>query len=79
MARFLKLTNFILNANDIKKIAIEPNKYYIHLAYKNFNGNLWSVGAFGFGAISSYTDVIEVCGTNHSDDYKLVSEWINKV
>jgi hypothetical protein len=38
MSKFLKLTNFILNANDICKISIFPNKYVIHLAYKKVDG-----------------------------------------
>lgn len=29
MSRFLRLTNFLLNTNDIHQIVIQPNKYYI--------------------------------------------------
>jgi hypothetical protein len=29
MSKFIKLTNFLLNTNDIHKIVIQPNKYYI--------------------------------------------------
>ena len=79
MTKFLKLTNFILNANDIYKITIKPNKYFIHLSYKKMDGFLWSVGGFGLGNFSSFTEDFEVCEIKHSTDYKLVTEWINKI
>jgi hypothetical protein len=34
--------------------------------------------SFGPGYISSYTYEFEVCKTNHSTDYKIVTDWINK-
>ena len=79
MSRFLKLTNFILNANDIHKIVIKPNVYHIHIASKKFNGFSWTTAIFGVGSISSYSDLIEVCERKHATDYKIVSEWINKL
>jgi len=79
MSRFLKLTNFILNANDIHKIVINPNVYYIHIASKQISGFSWTTAIFGFGSISSYSDLIEVCEKKHATDYKTVSEWINKI
>jgi hypothetical protein len=77
MSKFLKLTNFILNANNICKISIFPNKYVIHLAYKKVDGFLWIIGGFGLGNISSCPQEIEVCEINHGTDYKIVTEWIN--
>lgn len=41
-------------------------------------GFTWGVGGFGLGNISSYTSEIEVCETNHSIDYKIVTDWIDK-
>ena len=78
MSKFLKLTNFLLNTNDIHKIVIQPNKYYIHIISKKIDGSIWSMGGVGFGNISSATSEIEVCETKHSIDYKIVSEWISK-
>ena len=77
MSKFIKLTNFLLNANDIHKIVIQPNKYYIHIVGKKIDGFTWGVGGFGLGNISSYTSEIEVCKTNHSIDYKIVTDWID--
>jgi hypothetical protein len=78
MSKFLKFTNFILNTNDIHKISIHPNKYYIHIVGKKLDGFNWGFGAFGLGNISSYTSEIEVCETKHSTDYKILSDWIDK-
>jgi hypothetical protein len=44
---------------------------------KNINGFTWGIGGFGLGNISSYTSEIEVCKTNNSTDYKIVTDWID--
>jgi len=78
MSKFIKLTNLLLNTNDIHKIVIQPNKYYIHIVSKKKDGFNWGIGGFGLGNISSCTSEIEVCETKHSTDYKIVSDWISK-
>jgi len=82
MSKFIKLTNFLLNTNDIHKIVIQPNKYYIHIVSKKIDGFNWGIGLFGLGLglgkISSYTSEFEVCQTKHLIDYKIVSDWISK-
>ena len=78
MSKFLKLTNFVLNPNDIHKIAIQPNKYYIHVAGKETYGSAMSFFGFGRGIFLSHTGEIEVCKTKHSVDYKKVTDWIDK-
>jgi hypothetical protein len=78
MSKFIKLTNFLLNANDIHKIVIQPNKYFIHIVSKKIDGFYWGIGSFGIGNISSYTSEIEVCEMKHSTDYKTVTDWINQ-
>lgn len=78
MSKFLKLTNFIINVNDIHTILIKPNKYYINVITKRVDGVNWSFVGFGIGNISSYINEIEVCETKHSIDYKKVTEWIEK-
>jgi hypothetical protein len=76
MSRFLKLTNFLLNTNDIHQILIHPNQYYIMI--KNIDGFHWSVAGSGTGWINSTTSQIKVCETEHPTDYKIVSDWISK-
>jgi hypothetical protein len=78
MSKFIKLTNFLLNTNDIHKIVIQPNKYYIHIISKKIDGFNWSFSGFGSGSIYSNTSEIEVCEMKHSTDYKIVSDWISK-
>ncbi len=77
MSKFLKLTNFLLNTNDIHKIVIKPNKYCIHVAGKTLDGFIWIIGGIGVGRATSYTSEIEVCEKEHSTDYKIVTDWIN--
>jgi hypothetical protein len=79
MSKFIKLSNIIFNTNDIHKIVIKPNKYYIHIVNKKIDGFNWNLGVFGIGAISSYTYEVEVCETKDSIDYKIVSDWIDKM
>jgi len=78
MSKFIKLTNFLINTNDIHKIVIQPNKYCIHIVSKKLDGFNWGIGGFGIGYIYSYTSEVEVCETKHSTDYKIVTDWIDK-
>ena len=78
MSKFLKLTNYIFNTNNIHKIVIYPNKYIIHITTNQISGFNWGIGGFGLGSISSDASEVEVCQTAHSTDYKLVSDWIDK-
>jgi hypothetical protein len=76
MTRFLKLTSAILNTNYIHKILILPNKYYIYCTNYNING----LNIAGTGFIKTTNEFeIEVCETNHNLDYKIVSDFINKI
>ena len=78
MSKFIKLTNFLINTNNIHSILIQPNKYVIQIFSKKING--FNVGIFGFsiGDISSVTSEIEVCEKKHSTDYKIITDFINK-
>jgi len=78
MSKFIKLTNLLLNTNDIHKIVIQPNKYCFHIVSKKMDGFNWGICGFGLGYIFSYNYEFEVCETNHSTDYKIVTDWIDK-
>lgn len=78
MSKFLRLTNFILNSNDINRIVINPNKYHIFFTSEKNNGFGLCFYGFGFGGISSNVNELEICETNHPNDYKMVTDWINK-
>jgi hypothetical protein len=78
MSKFVKLTKMLINEKYIQSIIIKPNKYFINLNSSKFYGSTWTIAAFGNGTISSYNSEIEVCETQNSDDYKILSEWIDK-
>jgi hypothetical protein len=80
MTRFIKLTNMLLNTNNINKILIKPNKYFIYVADKKFDGFVWLIGGSGMGNFTTCnnTTEIEICETKDPIDYKMVSEWIDK-
>lgn len=45
-----------------------------------FDGTSWSITGSGMGHISSCKDSeIEVCETKHPTDYKMGSDWIDKI
>ena len=77
MSKFIKLKNLIININYIQSIVIKPNKYYINVVSNKFHGSNWSSPLIGIGTISSYNSEIEVCETENSSDYKIVSHWID--
>jgi hypothetical protein len=78
MTKFIKLTNLIINIKYIQSIVIKPNKYCINMMSNQFDGANWNNPIFGWGTISSYNYVIEVCKTENSSDYKIVSYLIDE-
>ena len=79
MSKFIKFTNMLLNTNDIHKIVIQPNKYFIHTASKKIDGWNWtSRSGLGIGHIASDTDEIEVCKIKSPINYDILTDWISK-
>jgi hypothetical protein len=77
MSRFIKLTNVIVNTNYIHEIIIKPNKYYI--MSKKLDGFELKFAGSGIGWINQQYEQIVVCETKDPIDYKIVSDWINKL
>ena len=77
MSKFIKLSKFIINTNYIHSIVIKPNKYSVYMVSNKFTGLQWTIAGFGFGTISSDNYELEVCEIKHSNDYKIVSDWID--
>ena len=75
MLKFIKLSSVIINTTHIKKITLQPNKYYIQFINNKVDG--WFI--FGGGTVDSYTDEIEVCKTKSPEDYETISDFITKL
>lgn len=73
--RFLKLTKYIININNISYIEKEKNKFNIVLNRAPFiDGFLM----FGSGAIGSESKTFEVHHSRENNDYEIVKQWIEK-
>lgn len=74
MTRFLRLTNMLLNVNQIRLIEITPDKYKIRMISHTFGGYF----IFGSGGFDSYNHDFDCCKKQHSTDYKIISEWLEQ-
>lgn len=72
---FLKLTTMIINTHQIRKIIIQPNKYYIHMIKDDIDGTFM----FASGRITSDLEKIEVCKEKHHVDYYRMANFIEKI
>ena len=70
MAKFIKLTNIIINT---KKII--TTKYNIIMSTQHFYGDL----ILGSGEIQTISNKIEICKNKHPNDYQLVERWIKQI
>lgn len=71
-SRFLRLTNFLININQIRRIDMSPGAYKIHLIQDELKG----VTFMGTGYFTSQTETYTVSEKDHINDYKIVTEWI---
>jgi hypothetical protein len=75
MSRFLKLTGCMINVSNIRYILLDkPKVYNIKMTTNYFNGFI----LFGSGFIHSDNLEVTVCEKENPEDYKTVTEWINK-
>ena len=72
MSRFLKLTNFLINVNQIRRIDMPPGVYKIHLMPCEYSG----LHFMGSGYITSAAESYTVTEKDHILDYKIVTDWI---
>ena len=72
MSRFLRLTNMLLNVNQIRLIEITPDKYKIRMIAHHISGFTF----FGSGGFDSYNHDFNCCKKENSIDYKIISEWL---
>ena len=72
MSRFLRLTNYLINVNQIRRIDIKSNEYKIHLIPSELSGFILA----GSGTFESEGECYTVSQKDHNTDYKIVSDWI---
>ena len=72
MSRFLRLTNLLINVNQIRRIDIKPNEYKIHLIPSELSGFM----LLGSGTFQSAAERYTISEKEHETDYKMISEWI---
>ena len=71
-SRFLRLTSFLLNVNQIRRIDINPGVYKIHLIPTELSG----FTLVGSGTFQSSAETYTVIEKDNTIDYKLIDEWI---
>lgn len=78
MSKFLKLTSGIINERHIHSIFVVPNKYFIKVMSNEISGYYWMFASWGVGSVDSYNSEIEICKIKNANDYKIVSDWIDR-
>ena len=71
-SRFLRLTNFLINVNQIRRIDMPPGAYKIHLIPSEFSG----FTIFGSGSFTTAAETYTISEKDHILDYKIVSDWL---
>ena len=71
-SRFLRLTKFLINVNQIRRIDINPGVYKIHLIPTELSG----FTLVGSGTFQSSAETYTVIEKDNTIDYKLIDEWI---
>ena len=71
-SRFLRLTCFLINVNQIRRIDINPGVYKIHLIPSEFSG----FTVVGSGTFQSSTETYTTTEKDNIIDYKLISDWL---
>jgi len=75
MPNFINFSSIIINTSKIKAIEMTNNKYIITLSTNTLDGFM----LFTSGYFKSINDKVEICKTQHPEDYKILTDWINKI
>jgi hypothetical protein len=75
MSNFIKFSSIILNTSKIKAIEMTNTKYIITLSTNTLDGFM----LFTSGYFKSIDDKFEICKIQHPEDYKILTDWINKI
>ena len=77
MSNFIKLTSIIINTQTIKNINIitKNSSYCINLTHQKLDGII----LFTSGYITSIDYKIDICKQKDPLDYKIITDWIDKL
>lgn len=73
MTSFIRLSKMLINASCIQTVRMHQDMYYITMQ-REVTGWMF----VGSGIISSHSHRIEICKQSHEEDYKVITEWIEK-
>ena len=71
-SRFLRLTNFLINVNLIRRIDILPGEYKIHMIPSQLTG----FALLGSGSFNTSAEIYTAIEKDHILDYKIITDWI---
>ena len=74
-SRFLRLTNFLVNVNEIRRIDMLPGSYKIHLMPNDVKG----LTLMGTGFFTSQSESYTATEKDNTIDYKIIDEWIKNI
>ena len=75
MSHFLKLSKYVINTLHVAQIDIKPGYYNIYYNHVRHNGFM----IFSAGWVNNEIGQLEIGAGTNPDDYKIVSEWIEKI
>jgi hypothetical protein len=75
MNNFIKFSTVIINTSKIKSIQIKEGIYSITLTTNKLDGFM----LFTSGYLTSNNYKVEICEKQHPGDYKILTDWINKI
>ena len=75
MSKFIKFSTLLINTSKIRTIEMTNNKYIITLSINKLDGFM----LFTNGYFTSINDKYEICKKTYPEDYKILTEWINKI
>ena len=71
---FINLSSRFINKLHIVEIVKQPSKYYIYMSDSRIDG----IMMFSFGDIRTKHNFLEICETQNPQDYKKITDFIER-
>ena len=75
MSNFIKFSTLLINTSKIRTIEMTNNTYIITLSINKLDGIMF----FSSGYFKSINDKVEICQKTYPEDYKILTDWLNKI